>query len=195
MHYIKLYVTAVNPFQSGMPDCIFQKLEGQHAGRSSAGSCEASSQKAVFYPRNVPLPAVWFAGWSARRHREALLPPAASLRMLQLRVLGLLGAGVRAQRSQERCCLGSHSPFSPAFMAMEESPAQPAGRENPGKRSPCFLFPLFPLSPPFWLPCCILGSGDASSTFVALGAVWVYIHLANTLGFVERKQQRESGGL
>lgn len=184
MHYIKLYVTAVNPFQSDMPDCIFQKLEGQHAGRSSAGSCEASSQKAVFYPRNIHLPAVWFAGWSARRHREALLPPAASLRMLQLQVLGLLGASVRAQRSQERCCLGSHSPFSPAFMAMEESPAQPVGREN-----------LLHLSPPFWLPCCILGSGDASSTFVVLGAVWVYIHLANTLGFVEQKQQRESGGL
>ena len=87
-----------------MPDCIFQKLEGQHAGRSSAGRWEASSQKAVSYPCNIHLSAVQFAGWRAQRHREALLPPAASLRMLRLQVLVLLGASVRDQWSQEGCC-------------------------------------------------------------------------------------------
>lgn len=142
MHYIKLYVMIMNPFQSWHAWLIFQKLEGQNAGRSSAGSWEASSQKAVSYLRNTHLPAVRFAGWSAQRHREALLPLVASLRVLRLQVLVLLGASTGDQWFQEGCYSGP-TLLSPQPSWQWRSPQTNLGTEKMQERDPVVSFSSF----------------------------------------------------
>lgn len=178
-----------SPSRGDMPDRVFQKSEGQCARRSWPGCWEASSQRAVPNFCSTCLLAVQFAGWSAQRHREALPP--------RLDCLGCSGAvswvcWVPAlEISDTRVVAAQLLLFSPAFLAREESPAQFGDRENPGRRFPCFFFSLLQLSLLcFCLLCFILSSGNASSTFAGLEAVWVYIHLANTLGFVEQKRER-----
>lgn len=146
---------------------FFQKLEGQHAGRSLAGSGEASSQRAVSYLCNTHLPAVWAVGWSAQRRGEALLPPAASLRTPHLQVLVSLGASVRDQWSQEGCC-SACSLLSPQPSWQRRSLQPSLGTEKIQEGDPLFL--LLHLSPCFWLLCCILSSMHCLLHFCCFGS-------------------------
>jgi len=144
-----------------MPNCILKKTERQHAGRISIGRGEASSQRAVSYLCNIQCSET--QGGSAS--------PAASLRMLQLQVLILLGAGLEISDPQEGCC------YAPALLSSslhdnEEVPSTTWRKRISGKEIPLFLFPLLNISSSFCPLCCILSSmRGASSTSALLGEV------------------------
>lgn len=63
------------------------------------------------------------------------------------------------------------SPFSPANVAMEESPAQSEDGENPRRRSPCFFFLFYIFLHVSGSFAALSAPCFASSTFAVLGAM------------------------